>query len=348
MIAKAPLSPLSAQQHEQILMAHGGGGTLTHALINDVFMTAFDNPLLAAQHDGAVFTVAGNRLAATTDSFVVQPLFFPGGDIGSLAVHGTVNDLTMCGARPLYLTAGFIIEEGLSVDVLQRIVNSMASAARLARVQIIAGDTKVVDRGKGDGVFINTAGIGVVPASIHIAAQRIRPGDAIIVSGDIARHGVAIMAQREGLTFDSTITSDAASVNGVVQKVLDRGIDVHCMRDLTRGGLSSALNEIATAVGHRFDVRESALPVHEDVRGACELLGLDPMYVACEGRFVLFCKAEDCAAVLETLHADPLGQKANVVGTVTHDNDGIVTVVSPIGVRRIADMLSGEQLPRIC
>jgi hydrogenase expression/formation protein HypE len=338
--------------HPHVLLAHGGGGRLMHRLIEQVFLPAFGNPLLDARHDAAVADLGGARVAVTTDSYVVQPLFFPGGDIGSLAVNGTVNDLAMAGARPLYLTAGFILEEGLPMETLRRVVDSMRRAAEAAGVRIITGDTKVVDKGKGDGLFINTAGIGLVEAVRPIAPAQVRPGDAIILSGDLGRHGIAIMAVREGLEFETVIESDSVSVAPLVLALLAAGVDVRCLRDLTRGGLASALNEIAESAGVTMTIDERAIPVRDDVRGACELLGFDPLYVANEGRFVAFVSPRDAERALAVMAAHPLGTGARVIGEVGDRADdhspGLVVMTSTIGARRIVDMLSGEQLPRIC
>jgi len=340
--------PIPIEQYPNVLLAHGGGGKLTQQLIEKMFLPAFGNSLLGSRHDGAVFDISSPRLAFTTDSYVVHPLFFPGGDIGTLAVNGTVNDLAMCGARPLYLSAGFIIEEGLPMDTLWRVVQSMALAAKDAGVQIVTGDTKVVDRGKADGVFINTAGVGAVESRHVISPSSVNPGDAILLNGDIGRHGIAIMALREGLEFESTIMSDCAPLSGIVLSLLAEGTEVHCLRDLTRGGLASALVEIAEASRLHLEIHESAIPVLEDVQGACEILGFDPLYVANEGRFVAFVPAREAEQALKQMRAHPLGQQANVIGTVSADNPGLVTMKSRIGATRIVDTLSGEQLPRIC
>jgi hydrogenase expression/formation protein HypE len=317
-------------------------------LIDRLFVPAFANPLLAARHDGAMLDLGSVKLAFSTDSYVVQPLFFPGGDIGTLAVNGTVNDLAMCGARPVYLSAGFILEEGLPMTTLWRVVQSMQHAATAAGVQLVTGDTKVVDRGKGDGMFINTAGIGVIDHALCIAPTSVQPGDAILLSGDIGRHGMAVMAVREGLGFESTIESDCAAVSGLVQALLAAGLTVHCLRDLTRGGLASALVEIAAAAGVHITLDERPIPVRDDVRGACEILGLDPLYVANEGRFVCFLPASEAARALAIMRAHPLGTAACHIGHVTTDTTALVTLQSQIGARRIVDLLSGEQLPRIC
>jgi hydrogenase expression/formation protein HypE len=295
-----------------------------------------------------VLELGGVRVAFTTDSYVVRPLFFPGGDIGTLAVNGTVNDLAMAGARPRYLSAGFIIEEGLEVEVLQRIVASMRQAAAEAGVQIVTGDTKVVDRGKGDGVFINTAGVGVVEYAGRIQPDAVRAGDAVLLSGDIGRHGMAIMAVREGLEFESTIESDCAPVAAPVLDLLAQGVEVHCLRDLTRGGLASGLNEIAQGAGATIALEERHVAVREDVRGACEMLGFDPLYVANEGRFVAFVPATQAEMAIDILRRHDVSSGAARIGTVVAGSAGLVTLRGAMGATRIVDMLSGEQLPRIC
>jgi len=315
-----------------------------HDLIRKMFATAFGGQ---AETDSAVLRSAGVRLAFTTDSFVVRPLFFPGGDIGSLAVHGTVNDLAMAGATPHALSAGYILEEGLPMETLWRVVSSMAQAARSAGVAIVTGDTKVVERGKCDGVYINTAGVGFFEHDQQVGPEAIRAGDAIIVSGDLGRHGMAIMASREGLEFESAIESDSASVAAPVLEMFRRGIHVHCLRDLTRGGLASALVELAASSGHEFVVEETSIGVREDVRAACEILGFDPLYVANEGRFVAFVPAEQAGAAIEILREFEVSAGAARIGSV--QNGGAkVLLRSAIGATRVVDMLSGEQLPRIC
>jgi hydrogenase expression/formation protein HypE len=329
-------------------MAHGGGGRLMQQLIETVFVPAFDNDLLSQRHDGAVFSLAGKRLAFTTDSYVVRPLFFPGGDIGTLAINGTVNDLAMCGARPLYLSSGFIIEEGLPMETLWRVVLSMKQAADLAGVQVVTGDTKVVDKGKGDGVFINTSGIGVIEHDLVISPAGVRPGDAVLLSGDIGRHGITVMSVREGLGFETTIESDCAPLWSLIESLLDQGVAIHCLRDLTRGGLASGLNEIAQAARLGIEIDEMAVPVREEVRGACEILGFDPIYVANEGRFIAFVPEDQAARALAILRANPLGADASRIGAVAAISHPIVTLKSRIGATRILDLLSGEQLPRIC
>jgi len=278
----------------------------------------------------------------------VHPLFFPGGDIGSLAVHGTVNDLAMSGARPLVLSVGFILEEGLPMELLWRMAQSMQKAARDAGVRICTGDTKVVERGKGDGIYINTSGIGVIPAGVHVKPSRIRPGDAVLISGDVGRHGVAVMAKREGLEFETEIQSDSAPLHGLVAMLIESGVDVHCMRDLTRGGLGSATNELATSAGVAIHLVEQAIPISREVHAACELLGLDPLYVACEGRCVCFVSPDDAGRALAQLRTHPDGSNAAIVGEVRKTARPCVTVQNEIGVTRILDLLSGEQLPRIC
>lgn len=340
--------PLPIQQYPNVLLAHGGGGKLMHQLIEKIFMAAFGNPTLEQRHDSAVLNLGIARLAFTTDSYVVHPLFFPGGDIGSMAVHGTVNDLSMSGARPLYLSAGFILEEGLPIETLWRIVQSMKLAAEKAGVQIVTGNTKVVDHGKGDGVYINTAGIGVIEHQLEISPRAVRPGDAILISGDIGRHGMAVMAVREGLEFESCIESDSAPVSAQVLDLLASGIPLHCLRDTTRGGMASTLNEIAEACGLGISLEENQIPIRPDVQAACEILGFDPLYVACEGRFVAFFPAPFADQALEILRHHEGSRQAAIIGRVTEATSGLVTLKSRIGSSRIVDMLSGEQLPRIC
>jgi hydrogenase expression/formation protein HypE len=337
--------PLPSDSGDRIVMAHGGGGRLSQRLFETIFQPAFANAILDERHDGAVLPGAG-KLAFSTDSYVVRPLLFPGGTIGDLAVNGTVNDLAMCGARPLYLSCAFILEEGLPMATLRTIVESMRIAAERAGVQLVTGDTKVVDRGKADGVFLTTAGVGEVRHTV--AASRIEPGDAILVSGDLGAHGMAVLSVREGLAFESPIVSDTAPLWKPVEALLDAGIDVHCLRDLTRGGLSSALNELAQSRGLTMYVDESRIPVQESVRGACELLGLDPLYVANEGRFVAFLPAGQADRALEVLRACDVSAGATLAGHVSSEPGSIVHLRSISGGLRILQMLSGEQLPRIC
>lgn len=340
--------PVPRPADDCIVLAHGGGGKLTNQLIERVFLPAFRCAPLGARHDGALLNLHGLRLAFTTDSYVVRPLVFPGGTIGDLAVNGTVNDLAMCGARPLYLSAGFILEEGLPMEKLRTIVDSMRAAAERAGVQLVTGDTKVVDKGKGDGVFINTAGIGAVESPAEIAPAAVRGGDAIIVSGDLGAHGVAILSVREGLEFEAPIESDTAPLWTPVEALLKAGIEIHCLRDLTRGGLASAVNEIASAAHLGMQITESAVPVREVVRGACEILGLDPLYVANEGRFAAFVPERDATRTLDILRGISISANATRIGRVVEPHPGVVTLESRIGGHRVLDMLSGEQLPRIC
>jgi len=340
--------PVPFSRYPSVMLAHGGGGRLMHQLIEEMFLPAFSNPSLEARHDGACLDIAGTRLAFTTDSYVVRPLFFPGGDIGTLAINGTVNDLAMCGAQPLYLSAGFILEEGLPADTLGRIILSMQQAAREAGVLLVTGDTKVVDRGKGDGIYINTAGIGALRRELAIGPSSVRPDDVILLSGDIGRHGMAVMAVREGLSFETMIESDCAPLSALVLALLDAGIEVHCMRDPTRGGLASTLVEIAESSGMQIRIDEAAVPIRPEVQAACEILGFDPLYVANEGRFVAFIPARDAERALALMRSHPQGQQASRIGSVADVGPAVVVMRSRIGGTRIVDMLSGEQLPRIC
>jgi hydrogenase expression/formation protein HypE len=340
-----------------ILLAHGSGGKLSHDLVETLFLRYFGNPTLLQLDDSAVVTfptpdsrLSDSRLAFTTDSYVVSPLFFPGGDIGKLAVCGTVNDLSMSGARPLWLSAGFIIEEGLPLADLERVAASMAATARQAGVQVVTGDTKVVGRGSADKLFINTAGVGLVPPGVTIAGDRARPGDLILLNGSLGDHGMTIMTQREGLQFDSPLESDCAPLNGLVSSLMAAlpPDTLHCLRDPTRGGLATALNELAARSGVGIEIDESALPVREAVRGACELLGLDPLYVANEGKLVALIAPEAAEAALAALRAHENGREAAVIGQVTAAHPGRVVLRTLLGARRVVDMLTGEQLPRIC
>ena len=341
--------PVPLQHHETVQMAHGGGGRISKRLVEGLIAAAFHNPLLAPLHDGAVLQVPAGRLAFSTDSFVVQPLFFPGGDIGSLAVHGTVNDLAMCGAMPLALSVAFILEEGFPMADLARIVASLQAAAVEAGVPVATGDTKVVDRGKGDGIYINTAGIGLVPAGVELLPARVRAGDVVLLSGEIAIHGIAIMSVRQGLAFETTLESDSASLHGLAAAILRAGGEgVHVLRDPTRGGVASALGEIAEGASLGIELQECALPLREEVRGACELLGFDPLYVANEGKCIAIVAAAVAADVLAAMRADPRGREAVRIGTVVDAHPGEVHLESLIGSKRIVEMMSGEQLPRIC
>jgi hydrogenase expression/formation protein HypE len=317
-------------------------------LVQGMIVPAFKNPWLDQQHDASVIQMDNQRLAFTTDSYVVRPIFFPGGDVGSLAVHGTVNDLAMAGAKPLYLSAGMIIEEGLAMETLQRILASMRRAAEASGVHIITGDTKVVDRGKGDGIYINTAGIGVVEHALRISPSSVQIGDAVVVSGDLGRHGMAIMAVREGLEFESAIESDSAPLAAPVLALLDQKVEVHCLRDITRGGLTSVLNEIAEAAGHTIRIEEKRVPVREDVRAACEILGFDALQVACEGRMVAIIPESDVERTLQIWREFEVTSGAMMIGRVEAAEHPRVLIQSVIGAERILDMGSGEQLPRIC
>jgi len=335
-------------KEERITLAHGSGGKATHTLIEAIFLDAFRNPLLEKMEDAACLTMNGGRIALTTDSYVVSPLFFPGGDIGDLAVNGTVNDLAVSGATPRYLSAGFILEEGFPVADLQRIVASMAAAAQAAGVQIVTGDTKVVQRGKADGCYINTAGVGVVPDGLDLGVTNARPGDAVIVSGPIGDHGVTVMLARGELDIDTDLTSDTAAVNGLVADLLGAVTGVRAMRDATRGGVATILNEVAKAANVSVVVAEDDIPVRTEVRGASELLGIDPLYVACEGRIVVVVDGAQADQALSVMRAHPLGEQAAIIGHIGDDPPGIVLLRTAFGGTRIVDMLVGDPLPRIC
>jgi hydrogenase expression/formation protein HypE len=340
--------PLPLRDQPNIILGHGGGGKLSAELVEHLFVPAFRNEALENLGDAAVISVNGARLAMSTDSFVVRPLFFPGGNIGELAVNGTVNDLSMSGARPLYLSVGFILEEGLPLETLGRIVDSMAAAAKTAGVQLITGDTKVVDRGHGDGIFINTSGIGLIPDGVHIGPDRATPSDVVILSGTIGDHGMAIMSVREGLEFDSPIESDTAPLNGLVTEMLAVCPDIHVLRDPTRGGVSSTLNEIARSSNVGIMLDETKIPVNQAVRSACELLGLDPLFVANEGKLLAIVPPSGAEAVLAAMKAHPLGQRAAVIGQVVAQHPGMLVARTGIGGTRVISMQIGEQLPRIC
>jgi hydrogenase expression/formation protein HypE len=339
-------APLPAK--DTILLGHGSGGKLSAELVRDIFLPSLHNPVLARLDDQAIVDIQGQRMAFTTDSFVVQPLFFPGGNIGSLAVHGTVNDLAMGGAKPLFLSAAFIIEEGFSIEQLRRVVESMHRAAAEAGVEVVTGDTKVVEKGKGDGLFVTTTGIGIVPEGLALSADRARPGDKVLLSGSIGEHGIAILAQRAGLEFETQIQSDSAALHLLVARMLEASRDIRCMRDPTRGGVSSTLNEIAQQSRVGIELEEESIPVREEVRGACELLGLDPLYVANEGKLIAIVAPDAADDVLRAMQGDPLGANAQVIGTVKKENPGLVTMRTPLGTTRVVDMLAGDQLPRIC
>ena len=329
-------------------LSHGGGGKAMAQLIASLFIKHFDNELLNQGNDQALFNVQAGRMVMSTDSHVITPLFFPGGDIGSLAVHGTINDVAMSGAKPLYLSAGFILEEGFPLADLEKIVISMAAAAKQVGAAIITGDTKVVERGKGDGVFINTCGIGVVPTGVNISGNLARAGDAIILSGSIGDHGVAIMSSRENLQFATTIISDSAALHDLVAAMLTVTTDIHCLRDPTRGGLATSLNEIATQSAVGMVIEEQKIPIKSEVRAACEILGLDPLYVANEGKLLCICPAEHAQALVVAMQQHPLGKDAAIIGKVINDDNHFVQMSTAFGGQRIVDWLAGEQLPRIC
>lgn len=340
--------PLPLRDYPAIVMGHGGGGKLSADLTEYLFLPAFRNPALESLGDAATLPPHLGRLAVSTDSFVVSPLFFPGGDIGKLAVHGTVNDLAMSGATPRYITAGFILEEGLPLESLGRIVESMAAAAREAGVSLIAGDTKVVERGHGDGIYINTTGIGLIPDGVEIGPQRAAPGDAVLISGTIGDHGMAIMSVREGLHFESDLRSDTAALHSLVADLLAAAPDVHVLRDPTRGGVASSLNEIARSAGVGIQLEEQRLPVRASVRSACEMLGMDPIYVANEGKLIAIVPGPAAEQALAALRAHPLGRDAALIGQVTAAHPGRLTARTGIGGTRMIPMQIGEQLPRIC
>jgi hydrogenase expression/formation protein HypE len=340
--------PVPKSQYDRILLGHGSGGRLTAELMQRIFLPGYGNEILAALEDQATVSVNGTRIAVTTDSFVVRPLFFPGGDIGKLAIHGTVNDLAVGGATPLFIAAAFILEEGLALDDLIRIVASMRETCEEAGVSLVTGDTKVVDRGKGDQVFITTTGIGMVPESRSLSIRNARPGDCIVVSGTIGDHGIAIMSVREGIEFETVLESDTASLSGLTKSMLEACPNIRCMRDPTRGGLSSALNELAVASGVGVRLEEAAIPVKTEVHAACEILGLDPLYVANEGKLIAVIPQEDAHRLLETMQAHPLGRNAAIIGEVIAEPQGLVLMRSVVGGERVVTLLAGEQLPRIC
>ncbi len=347
-IAGSLSCPIPKSDYEKILLAHGGGGTLSQNLISKLFYPQFSNEILNQQHDSGVFEINGQKIAFTTDSYVVQPIFFPGGDIGSLAVNGTVNDLSVAGATPLFISVAFILEEGFDIEDLWKIVLSIQKAADEAGVKIITGDTKVVDKGKGDKIFINTSGIGTIRQGVDISPKNCKTGDAVILSGKIAEHGVAIMSSRENLEFETTIKSDTAPLNGLVEKMLNTSKEISVMRDPTRGGIASTLNEIAKTANVGILIDEERIPILEEVKGACEILGLDPLYIANEGKLIAFVSENQAENVLNTMKSHILGKDACIIGKVTDSDPGTVIMKTKIGSKRIVDMMSGEQLPRIC
>ena len=344
--AKFPLRINMRSGHVE--MTHGAGGRAMAQLIEELFVKHFDNDLLRRGNDQAAFSAPGGKMVMSTDGHVVSPLFFPGGDIGSLSVHGTINDVAMSGAKPLYLCAGFILEEGFALSDLERIVISMAAAARKAGVPVVTGDTKVVERGKGDGVFITTTAIGVVPGGVNISGDLARAGDKVLVNGFIGDHGVAILSKRENLGFESQIRSDSAALHGLVAHMLANGGDIHTLRDPTRGGLAATLNEIAWQSGVGIHLHEDDIPVRPDVHAACELLGLDPLHVANEGKLIAICPAQNAPLLLAAMRSHPLGKDAAVIGEVREDENRFVTMQTGFGGARIVDWIAGEQLPRIC
>jgi len=332
----------------KVEMVHGSGGRAMAQLIEEIFVKHFSNPLLDQGNDQAMFNIDAGRMVMSCDGHVISPLFFPGGDIGSLSVHGTVNDVAMSGAKALYLSASFIIEEGYPLSDLNRIVESMAAAAKKAGVMVVTGDTKVVERGKGDGVFISTTGVGVVPEGVHISGDKAQVGDVILVSGTMGDHGVAIMSSREGLEFETEILSDSEALNGLITEMVEAVPEIHCLRDPTRGGLATTLNEIAQQSNVGMQLVEDDVPVHEDVKAACELLGLDPMYVANEGKLICICAPEHAETLLSIMKSHEYGRDAAIVGKVVEDEHGFVQMETTFGGSRIVDWLAGEQLPRIC
>jgi len=340
--------PIPKSDYEHVLLAHGGGGKLTRQLIEKMFYAELGNEYLHQGHDGAFLPSPGKTLAFTTDSFVVDPIFFPGGNIGDLAINGTVNDLACCGAVPRYISLGFILEEGLPMEDLWEIVKSIRKAANKAGVSIVTGDTKVVGKGKGDGIFINTSGIGEVMEGTSIGPEKCQPGDVVMINGNIADHGIAIISKREGLSFETSVRSDTASLNGMVAEVLGEYTSVHVLRDPTRGGLASALNEISDASDAGIILYEDRIGISDSVRGACEIMGFDPLYIANEGKMLLIAPAEDAEGILEIMKSHPEGKDAAIIGEVTAEHPGMVRLHTTIGSTRIVDMISGEQLPRIC
>jgi len=339
----APIAPA-----ESVLLGHGSGGRMSADLLRNILLPALQNPVLDRLDDQAIVEVGGSRIAFTTDSFVVKPLFFPGGDVGTLAVNGTVNDLAMGGAEPLFLSLALILEEGFPLDTLRRVMESIRVAAALARVVVVTGDTKVVEKGSGDGLFVNTSGIGLVPPGVRLSADQARPGDCVLLSGTIGDHGITILSQREGLEFESSVASDTAALHTLVSDMFLASPAIRCLRDPTRGGLSSALNEIAVRSGVGIELEEATIPVRDEVQGACEMLGLDPLYVANEGKLVAIVDSASADALLEAMQRHPLGRDARIIGKVTGAHPAMVTLRTRLGTSRIVDLLSGDQLPRIC
>ena len=340
--------PLPLQNYPTIVMGHGAGGKMMNDLIRHLFAAEFKNDLLGQLADSTIINLEGGRFAFTTDSFVVSPLFFPGGDIGELAVNGTVNDLAMSGAKPLYISAGFILEEGLPMETLGRISASMAHACKIAEVQVATGDTKVVNKGHGDGIFINTSGIGIVPKDVNIAPANARPGDVVIVSGTMGDHGIAIMSVREGLKFQTQIESDTAPLNGLVESMLQVTNDIHCLRDATRGGLAAVLNELSDAAKVGIEFEEMKVPLRPEVSAACEMLGLDPLFIANEGKLVAIVPDKYSESILASMRNHPFGKDSAIIGKVVDEHAGMVVAKTSIGGSRVVDLPAGELLPRIC
>jgi hydrogenase expression/formation protein HypE len=340
--------PIPLNEYDKVLLAHGGGGKLSDQLIHKMFFSQLDNSYLRKAHDGATLDVPPGRLAFSTDSYIIQPIFFPGGNIGELAVNGTVNDLSCCGAKPLYLSLAFIIEEGFPMQDLWKIVQSIKISADIAGVQIVTGDTKVVEKGKGDQIFINTSGIGIIEDGIDISPSNCRAGDLIIINGPIAEHGIAVLSARQGLQFETSIVSDTAPLNGLVNAILNVTRNIHMFRDPTRGGLASALNEIAKESNSGINLDEKNIPINEEVKGACEILGFDPLYIANEGKILVIVPESEGEKVLEAMRSNQFGMNSCIIGRVVEEHQRIVKIKTSIGTSRIVDMISGEQLPRIC
>ena len=335
-------------KNDRILLDHGSGGKISHSLTFDIMLPAFDNPMLSKLNDGAVLTIGGKRFAFSTDTYVVDPIFFPGGNIGELAIYGTVNDIAMCGGLPMYLSAGLVIEEGFLISDLEKIIKSMGAAAEKAGVKVVTGDTKVVPKGAADKIFINTSGIGLIPENVDVGSDKALPGDKIILSGTIADHGITVLTQREGMTFTSSIKSDTAPLNRMVERIFTASRDVHVLRDPTRGGVGTALNEIAGMSNAGIRIYEDKIPVRNEVKGICELLGFDPLYIANEGKLLAFVASGEAAKVLSAIREDEFGKDACIIGEVVQGHPGKVFLETRIGGIRMVDMLTGEQLPRIC
>lgn len=340
--------PIPISNYKEITLAHGSGGKLTHRLIEQMILPQFKNEFLQPLHDGALLNINNTKLAFSTDSYVINPIFFPGGDIGELAMNGTVNDISMCGAKPMYISAAFIIEEGFAMEDFWRIILSMKKAAKKAGVLLVTGDTKVVDRGKGDQIYINTSGIGIIPGDVNIQPANVKAGDKIIINGTIADHGIAIMSVRENLEFETEIRSDTAALNGLVETILEASKNIHMLRDATRGGVTSVMTEIAESSKLGVHLEETKIPIREDVKGACEMLGLDPLYVANEGKMIAIVPPEICDTILHAMQLHPLGKDATIIGEIVRGHPGMVMMKTAVGGSRVVDMLSGEQLPRIC